>query len=168
MSRSVNVHHFLVIEGSILRLLLLLSALFTLSACDSSKMKEVAIEAATKEFGTQIRAEMDETGVAQHELAEQYFSFIIGHTEYEVLNIDKKDDATATVKLNMETIPKEFRTDLSNVVVKLQGISTTRFNMGEAILHIKSHYKAKFDTQVTQKYIQLHKKDGEWSASQKE
>lgn len=136
--------------------------LFCLSACDSSKIKEAAIDSAQKQFGVQIRAEMDDSGVAKHELAEQYYSFIIGHTEYEVLEVDKKSSDLAMVKLSMETIPKEFRSDLSSVVVKLQGISTTRFNMGEAILLIKKHYGAKFDTQVTQKFIQVNKKDDLW------
>ncbi len=131
-------------------------------ACESSKIKEVAIETAKKQFGVQIRAEMDQSGVAAHELAEQYFIYILKNTDFEVMDIDKRNPNSAIVKINVESIPKEFRSDLSNIVVKLKGISTTRFNMGEAILLIRRQHQAKFDTQLIQRYIQVNKKQNQW------
>lgn len=133
-----------------------------LVACESSKIKEAAVESAKKQFGVQIRAEMDQTGVASHELAEQYFIYILKNTEFDVIEVDQRSEKSAIVKLNVESIPKEFRNDLSNIVVKLKGISTTRFNMGEAILLIKKQHQAKFDTQLTQKFIQVNKKEDQW------
>ena len=146
-----------------LLLIVLFASAASLSGCtQKSKVKSAVLSEAQKNFRLRIRSEANKGIEGKDVFKQNYVNLIMRRTKFQIESITVNGDS-ATVRLNVVTVPPQARHDLVEIIERKKHGSAYGFNVSDALDLIEQHRGlARTDVDTLNLRYSLNRQNGKW------